>query len=236
MSLPDSFLPFLGLGVGTLSLGLILGAVSSRWAAQEGARGSLGRKLFHVVVFTGAVPAQLWLGFWGVVVYGTILASLVALGAFRGERASIYRGLARETDWEGRRRMLLVPLAMTALGGLLSVLLVGHFAAVGYLVCGWGDASGELVGKGWGRRRYTPFFSREGTPSRTYEGSLAVLAAGSLGGWAALALLGYPLLQAILVGIFAGLVGAFAEGVSGGATDNFWVQLLPSLGSWWLLG
>jgi len=229
-------LSFLGLAMGTLVAGLFLGVVCSRLGGGDGPRGSLGRKTFHIAVFTGAVPVQLWLGFWGVVVYGTVIASMVALGLLRGERASIYRALAREGDGEGQRRLVLVPLAMTALGGLLSVLLVGRFAIVGYLVCGWGDGAGELAGRVWGRRKYRSPLSRGQGSTRTLEGSLAVLAAGFLGGWAALDLLGAPPLSSLGVGLIAGAVGALAEGLSGEGTDNLWVQLLPSLTAWWFLG
>jgi dolichol kinase len=234
--LSDPSLSLLALGIGTLAFGIALGAVSIRLERGDGSRRSLGRKTFHIAVFTGAVPAQLWLGFWGVVLYGVVLALLVAQGLLRGTGSSFFRALAREGDGEGKARLVLLPLLMTALGGLLGVLLVGRFAIVGYLVCGWGDAAGELVGGVWGRRGYSPPFSRGAPPSRTVEGSLAVLVAGFLGAWAALDLLGYPPRFALGIGVLCGLVGALSEGLSGRGTDNLWVQLLPSLTAWWFLG
>lgn len=227
---------FLALGIGALIFGLVLGALSSRLARGDGPFGSLSRKLFHTGIFTGAVPAQLLLGFWGVVLYGAVIGALVAQAYLRGERASLFRALASGEDAGHKHRQLLVPLAATALGGTLSVLLVGRFAVVGYLVCGWGDGVGEAVGRRWGRRTYgsLPLGGRRST--RTVEGSFAVLAGGFLGGWAALDLLGHSVLTSVGIGVLAGAVGAVSEGLSPEGTDNLWVQLLPSLASWWFLG
>jgi dolichol kinase len=234
--LNHSTLSFLTLGIGTLAFGLLVGSLSARVAKRGTQSRSLGRKSFHVAVFTGAVPAQLWLGFWGVVLYGVVLALLVGQAVLRRSASSLFGALAREGDGEERATLVLLPLVMTALGGLLGVLLVGRFAVVGYLVCGWGDGAGEVVGGRWGRKTYSPPLSRGRGPSRTLEGSLAVLGAGSLGGWAALGLLGHPPLSALGIGFVAGLVGAVSEALSGRGTDNLWVQLLPSLTAWWFLG
>jgi phytol kinase len=228
--------PFFALGIGALLFGLLLGALSSRLTRSRGTAQGLSRKFFHIGIFTGAVPAQLWLGFWGVVLYGTVIGALVAQAFLRGEGSSLFRALVLEEDRNEKIRRLLVPLAATALGGLSSVLLVGHFAVVGYLVCGWGDGVGEVVGRRWGKRRYRSPFRGSEPSFRTLEGSLAVLLGGFLGGWAALGLLGYATLLSVGVGFLVGLVGALSEGLSPGGTDNLWVQLLPSLASWWFLG
>ena len=231
-----TILPYLALGVGSLVFGLFLGTLSVRMSRGDAPACRLSRKVFHIGIFTGAAPAQLWLGFWGVVLYGTVIGALVAQACVRGEDASLFRALARDGEAGAGRCQVLAPLAATVVGGILSVFLVGPFAIVGYLVCGWGDGVGEIVGQRWGRRRYgsLPFYRRRSV--RTVEGSLAVLGGGFLGGWAALDLLGYPPLLSVGVGLLAGAVGAVSEGLSPEGTDNLWVQLLPSLASWWLLG
>ena len=231
-----STLSFLALGIGTLAFGLFLGSFSARVAEHGTQSRALGRKSFHIAVFTGAVPAQLWLGFWGVMLYGVLLFLLVVQAVFRGPASTLFRALAREGDGEERTTLVFLPLGMTALGGLLGVLLVGQFAVVGYLVCGWGDGAGEVVGKRWGRMEYSPPLSRGRGPVRTLEGSVGVLVAGFLGGWGALGLLGFPPLSSLGVGFVAGLVGGVSEALSGRGTDNLWVQLLPSLTAWWFLG
>lgn len=195
----------------------------------------LRRKFFHVGIFTGAVVPQLLLGFWGVVLYGATIGGLVLLAVLRGRRSLLFQVLHRDDEGEGRAEILL-PLVFTALGGILGVLLVGEFAMVGYLACGWGDAAGEIVGRRWGRHGYSgvvPFLARS---ERTVEGSLGVLVLGALGGWAALGILGFGVLPALGVGLLVGVVAALAELLSWKGTDNLWVQLLPALAAWWLLG
>jgi dolichol kinase len=196
----------------------------------------LGRKSFHIGIFTGAAPAQLLLGFWGVVIYGATIALLVLLALLRGQKSLLFRVLGREEDAEQKAPLIFFPLAATALGGLLSVLLVGNFAVVGYLVCGWGDGAGELVGRTLGQHPYSPIFSFGRRPRRTLEGSLAVFVFGFLGAWAALGLLHYSPPQALGVGLVCGLTGMVGEALSGKGTDNLWAQLLPSLVAWWILG
>ena len=234
--LDSSLLSWLALPLASLVYGFLLNRLASlfsRWAPD--AQG-LDRKTFHVGIFTGAAPSQLLLGFWGVVVYGSTIALLVLVAYWRGERSDLFRKLARGEGGGERRLLIILPLSATALGGLLGVLLVGQFSIVGYLVCGWGDAAGEIVGRGWGRRPYSPPFSLGRTATRSLEGSMAVLAMGFLGAWAALGLLGYSPLQSVGVGLACGLLGAGAEAVSGKGTDNLWVQLFPSIVAWWLLG
>lgn len=199
-------------------------------------RGPSARKALHVLIFTGAVPAQLLGGFWGVMIYGGVVALLIFLSALRGAGSLLYDALARPQDGAAEARYVFLPLLATALGGLLSLLLVGSFAVVGYLVCGWGDAAGEVVGTRWGRHRYASPLARTTSPRRSLEGSAAVLVAGSGGAWVALLLLGFSPLPAAGAAVVCGLVGALAEALSSHGTDNFPVLLVPSLAAWWLLG
>jgi phytol kinase len=234
--LNPAILPYLALGAGSLVFSLLLGGLSGRMARGEGPARRLSRKVFHIGIFTGAAPAQLWLGFWGVVLYGSVIGALVGQACVRGEGAFLFRALARDGEGGAGRRQILAPLVATIVGGILSVFLLGSFAIVGYLVCGWGDGVGEIVGQRWGRRRYRSLPLNRRRSVRTVEGSLAVLGGGFLGGWAALDLLGYAPLLCVGGGLLAGAVGAVSEGLSPEGTDNLWVQLLPSLASWWLLG
>jgi phytol kinase len=227
---PWLLLPILAL-VYTLGLSLLAQRLSgSRLGAPVA-----GRKVLHAGVFTGAVPAQLLMGFWGVVLYGaTIAVSISTVALLRG-RNRLSRIMT--VDREGHvGALIFLPLVATALGGLLSLLLVGDFAVVGYLACGWGDAGGELVGGSMGRRPYRPLFSLGRRPRRTWEGSLAVVALGTLGAWAGLGVLGFGPLSAVSVALLCGLGEGVAESVSGKGTDNLWGQLAPSILAWWILG
>ena len=228
--------PLILLGLASLGFGFALATLVGGLGRSEAGFKGLPRKVFHAGVFIGAVPAQLLLGFWGVVTYGIVIALMVLVGCGQGSGSPFFEALARRDQSEGMRGSILVPLFATALGGLATVLLVGHFAIVGYLVCGLGDAAGEPIGRRWGRHRYRSFPWGPGAHLRSMEGSLGVLVAGALGGGIALALLGYSLPQLVTVGLFCGAVGALVEGLSGEGTDNFWVQLVPALAAWWLLG
>ncbi|MFO8175622.1 MAG: hypothetical protein R6T96_15145 [Longimicrobiales bacterium] len=227
--------PWIVLFSSTLAYGAALTLLASRLTPLSLQGRVLRRKLFHVGVFSGAVPAQLLLGFWGVVLYGVTMGALVLVAVLRGEDASLHGVLFRGVEGEGRAAVL-VPLGATALGGLLALLLVGDFAMVGYLTCGWGDPGGEMVGRRWGRTSWTRFLPGRIASHRSLEGSLGVLVLGFLGGWAALGVMGYGLMLALGGGLVAGSVGAVSEALSWKGTDNLWVQLLPSLASWWLLG
>lgn len=175
------------------------------------------------------------LGFWGIVTYGSIL-SLLIIGVYRkGAGSVLFDSLSYPTREDGVGRTLPVPFLSTVFGGLLGALLVGQFAIVGYLVCGWGDAAGEIVGRRWGRRRFVAPFSEKGTDFRTMEGSLGVFLFGSLGAAGAILLLGFSAAQALSVGLLCGGCGAVAEAITGQDTDNLWMQILPALTAWWIL-
>jgi len=220
---------------------LLFGVALSAFVGAVAARGSSGvpgmsRKVFHISIFSAAVPAHLLGGFWGVVTFGCVIALLVLVAFWHGPGLSLYDGLARASGEELERGEILRPLAATAGGGLVGALLVGDLAVVGYLVCGWGDAMGELVGRRWGRHPYRPPMSRRQDGTRSLEGSLAVALTGWLGAAAALSLLGSHPAEALGAGLVCGVVGAVAEGVSAPGSDNFWVQVLPSLSALWLVG
>jgi dolichol kinase len=225
----------IALGALTLTFGFALAFLVSWLPRTQGSSTHLGRKVFHIAIFSGAVPAQLTLGFWGVVTYGSVLSLLILLAYWNRSRWGLF-GLLSPASREGSsRRSFAVPFFSTVLGGLLGALLVGRFAVIGYLVCGWGDAAGEIVGKGWGRRTFNVPGRTGSTEPRTFEGSLGVWLFGTLGAGMAILLLGYPLPSALGVGILCGGAGAGAEAASGKDTDNFWTQIVPALMAWWVL-
>jgi dolichol kinase len=164
--------------------------------------------------------------------------ALMILVSWRlGTGSAFFDALARPSDLDDEtpRGTILTPLVSTAMGGLVSTIFLGEFAVVGYLVCGWGDAAGEAVGRRWGKRTYTLPLCVRRTDPRTLEGSVGVFITGSLGATVALVFLGFPLTEALGTGVACGLAGAVSEGVASGRTDNFWVQVLPALTAWWTL-
>lgn len=210
-----------------LVVGVLAAVVASR-LRTHGVRVAYTRKAFHFAVFSGAAAVHAAWGLPGTNVYGSVVAAMVLAAVWAGEGNPFYEALARESDRPRRALFVVVPLVMTAVGGLGSALLAGPYAGVGYLVAGWGDAVGEPVGSRWGRHRYrVP--SLGGVPAeRSLEGSAAVFAASWLAAFIALAGLGLGE-GLVWVSLACAAVGAAAEAVSNHGLDNLTVQLAASL-------
>ncbi|RMH23397.1 MAG: hypothetical protein D6701_00300, partial [Gemmatimonadetes bacterium] len=186
---PLALIPPPGLFFALAAPSLLFAWASARIASRVRDRGvatPYTRKIYHACIFTGAALVH---GIWGVhgaVVYGTVVAAAVLAAVALGERSGLYRALARESDAPHRGAFVLIPMVMTALGGVVANLLTPGTAVFGYIVTGWGDAVGEPVGVRFGTRSYrVP--SLLGVPAhRTVEGSLAVAAAGALGAFGVL--------------------------------------------------
>jgi len=211
-------------------MGLILGllaAGTASWLRGRGVRIPYTRKVFHFVIFTGAAVANARWGLPGTNVYGAVVAALVLAAVVGGEGNALYEALARETDRPRRSLFVVVPLVMTAVGGVASAVIAGPYAGVGYLVAGWGDAVGEPVGSRWGRHRYrVP--SLGGVPAqRSLEGSAAVFLAAWLAAVVALHGLGVGA-GLVTVALACALAGAAAEAVSNHGLDNLTVQIVAS--------
>jgi len=219
-------------------VGLLVGVVAAALAARMRAQGTpvpYTRKTFHFVIFSAAAAVHGVWGLPGTNAYGSVVAALVLVAVARGDGNPFYEALARETDRPHRSLFILVPLSTTAVGGLMSALLAGPFASVGYLVAGWGDAVGEPVGRRWGRHPYrVP--SLAGVPAeRTLEGSAAVFAVSWVA--AALALLGHGSpAEAVLVGLACAVAGTLFEAFSHHGLDNLTVQVGASVTAIWLMG
>jgi phytol kinase len=194
------------------------------------------RKIFHFAVYTGAAGTQALGGLGGTMAYGSTVAALVLVALARSDGFPFYEALARPSDRPHRSLFILVPLVTTALGGLVSNILVGGYATVGYLVCGWGDAVGEPVGTRWGRHRYRVPSLAGVAATRSVEGSLAVLISGTIAAAIGLALLGVGGSDLVLGALLCGGVGALVEAVSNHGFDNLTVQVAASVAAWWLVG
>lgn len=215
-----------------LPAGLLCGALAAFLAARahmRGVRTAYTRKIFHFLIFTGAGGMHVWLGPSGVAAYGAGVVAVVLYGVWRGAGDPFYEALARASDEPRRTFFILVPLATTALGGLLANLLVPAFAHIGYLVCGWGDAVGEPVGARWGRHRYSvPGLA--GVPAtRSLEGSAAVFVVGAAAAFAGLLLSGVPVVRGAGVAVAVGAAGAAVEAFSNHGIDNLTVQIAAAV-------
>lgn len=208
---------------------VVYAAVAARWVGRlrtgRGIRAPYTRKIYHFVIFTAAGGVQLLWGRPAAVLFGTVVAAWVLWAVARGDGHPLYEALARPSDEPRRGLFVVVPLVATVAGGVLANLLFPARAAVGYLVCGWGDAIAEPVGVRWGRHSYrVPTLA--GVPAeRTLEGSAAAAAVGVLAAVGGLWYAGVPTGTAVAAGAAAGLVGAAVEAVSHHGVDNFTIQL-----------
>lgn len=110
----------------------------------------------------------------------------------------------------------------------------GYIAAAGAMAMTWGDALASIIGRRWGKHRYT--FRGD---TRSWEGSAAMFAASSIAMFLTLRLVpSSPLAPTVdplplvvcLAGAFAGaIVATVAEGLSPRGSDNLSVPILASL-------
>lgn len=221
-------------GLVGLALGGAAAALAS-WLRARRVRVAYTRKVFHFLVFSGAAGVNVLWGLPGTNVYGAVVALLVLSAVWAGDGTSFYEALARDSDRPHRTLFVLVPLVMTAVGGLSSALIAGPYAGVGYLVAGWGDAVGEPVGTRWGRHRYS-VPSLGGVPAqRSLEGSAAVFGVGWLA--ATIALLGAGVGPvAVWIALACAAVGTVAEALSNHGLDNLTVQVAASVTALLLVG
>jgi len=212
-----------------LAVAAVAGWFAGRLRAVRGVAAPYTRKVFHFAIFTAAAAIHLWKGPSGVVVFGGFVALVVLAVVVRGKGHPPYEALARPSDAPHRSLFVLVPLATTALGGVLANILSPGYGYVGYLVAGWGDALGEPVGTRWGRHRYrVPTLA--GVPAtRSLEGSAAVLLGGFAAALAGLLIAGVAPAPALRAAALAAMVGAAVEAASSHGIDNLTVQAAAAL-------
>ena len=188
------------------------------------------RKLFHVLIFTSAVFVHAIGGFWAVCVFGTMVSLVVAYAVFRGRGNRLYEALARRQDGPNRTYYIVIPYFATLIGGMTSNLLFGPLAVMGYLVGGLGDAAGEPAGVRWGRHSYT-ITNGATRITKTYEGSLAVLAASVVAlliGVAISPQLNFNLRSVLVLPVIA-VICTLVEAFSPRGWDNVPMQIVPTV-------
>jgi phytol kinase len=194
------------------------------------------RKIFHFLTISMTMVTQLVWGLGGVVVFAAVIAMFVLFAVARGSGFGFYEALARPSDAPHRTFFIIVPLATTALGGMLVNVLFPAWAHVGYMVVAWGDAVGEPVGTRWGRHRYRVPSLAGVAATRSLEGSTAVLLAGAAAAMVALLATGIPLPQALGAGAAIGSAAAVVEAISNHGLDNLTLQLAGAGVAYLVLG
>jgi len=205
--------------------GWLVGRAKVHWDIPVG----YSRKIFHFFIFSLAGLTGLAGGFTATQVFGASLGLVVFYAVWRGEHSFLFHALARPSDKPHQKYYILVPFLMTALGGIVSNILFGPAAVIGYITTGWGDAVGEPVGTRWGRHKY-PVLTLTGIRSyRSLEGSLGVFLA-SLLGTAGLLSLGFRLEPGIFLpaALLTAAVTTLVEAVSFHSLDNLTIQILST--------
>jgi len=143
---------------------------------SSGVRSGYTRKVFHVLIFASAVVVNALGGFVAVCVFGLMVTIVVGHAILLGPGNRLYEAIAREQDRPHRTYYIVIPYFATLIGGVASNVFFGPVAVVGYLVGGLGDAAGEPAGTRWGKHHYLIRGVGTAKVSKTFEGSLAVLA------------------------------------------------------------
>jgi phytol kinase len=217
------FLP-IGLLVGSL-FGWLTGHLKDRFLLKAG----YSRKIFHFIIFTLAAIIGLTAGFRAVQVFGTAVGIVVMLAVVQGEKNPLFRAVARPTDAPHQKYYIVIPFLMTALGGMLSNILFGKLAVVGYAVTGLGDAVGEPAGTRWGKHRYRVPTLTGIRCYRSQEGSLAVFVASLIGSFIVL-YFGFPLsLTAVLfTSMSVAVISTLVEAITFHSLDNLTLQVVAT--------
>lgn len=188
------------------------------------------RKLFHVLIFTSAVVVHALGGFWAVCVFGAMVTLVVGHAVVRGRGDRLYEALARRQDGPYRTYYVVIPYFATLIGGMTSSVFFGPLAVVGYLVGGLGDAAGEPAGLRWGKHPYR--VSNGGAiVAKTYEGSLAVLAASVVALLIGIAIspeLRFDLRSLAALPVIA-VICTLVEAFSPRGWDNVPMQIVPTV-------
>ncbi len=186
------------------------------------------RKLFHFLIFFSAFGLQLTYGIGGVFILGWAVTILLGLAIYKGDGFILYEALARESDAPRRTHYILFSYIATFCGGVLSNLLFGHFAMLGYAITGLADAVAEPVGTRFGRHHYKVLTFNRQPAYRSLEGSTAV--------FTATVFVATIVLKSVFISAFSWpliLLIAFCctivEALSPRGFDNFFLQLTATL-------
>jgi phytol kinase len=214
------FLP-IGLSLGGL-FGWLTGYLKDRFSLKTG----YSRKMFHFIIFTLAAIVGLTAGFQAVQVFGVAIGIVVVRAVMRGETNPLFRAIARPADAPYEKYYIVIPFLMTAAGGMLSNILFGKLAVIGYAVTGWGDAVGEPVGTRWGKHTYRVPTLTGIKCYRSLEGSLAVFIAAQTGSFLVL-YFGFhcPVRTCAIAALGVAVIATLVEAITFHSLDNLTLQI-----------
>jgi phytol kinase len=215
--------------VSTLAI-LASGFLAGALKRSAGWKTGYTRKTLHFLIFFAAVGLHIWGGMPAVNVLGVMMGIFVLLSVRAGDGNFFFEAMAREKDFPKRGYFIIVPYLTTAAGGLISNLLFGECAVMGYALCGSADAIAEPVGVRFGRHKYrVASLKKVQVAERTVEGSLSVFVVSFI-----LSMLFFAFLyqlswtQALVSSLILSMVLVFVEAISFHGADNLTIQVTAS--------
>ncbi len=193
------------------------------------------RKIFHFLIFTMAAGLQPAFGLSSVILFGFVSGLTILYAVLRGAGFPFYEAIARTTDAPHSTFFVTVPFLSTAVGGVAANVISIHYAPIGYLITGWGDAVAEPVGLKWGRHRYKVPALDGIQVTRSIEGSLSILIVGGLVTYFWCLMTGMDPGSALKMALVCASVGTVVEGVSNHGLDNFTIQAAVTAAAVWLV-
>ncbi len=154
----------------------------------------------------------------------------VFLSVKAGDGNFFFESMAREKDSPRRGYFVIVPYLATALGGIVSNLLFGSSAIMGYAICGAGDAVAEPVGLRFGKHTYrVPSLKKVRISERSLEGSLSVfIVSAIISLFFFILLFQSPFSMAIVSSLLLSIAVVFVEAFSFHGADNLSIQITVS--------
>lgn len=188
------------------------------------------RKTLHFLIFFTAVGLHIWGGMPAVNILGVGMGIFVLFSVKAGNGNFFFESMAREKDYPRRGYFIVVPYLTTAAGGLISNLLFGGCAIMGYVLCGAADAIAEPVGVRFGKHKYkVPSLKKVKVAERSLEGSFSVfLVSLVLSMLFFVYLYRFPLTKALIASFTLSIALALVEAVSFHGSDNLTIQVAAS--------
>lgn len=209
---------------------LVSGILAGALKKYAGWKTGYTRKTLHFLIFFTAAGLHIWAGMPAVNILGVGMGIFVLYSVRAGDGNFFFESMAREKDSPRRGYFILVPYLTTAAGGLISNLLFGTSAIMGYALCGAADAIAEPVGVRFGKHKYkVPSLKKVRVSERSLEGSFSVLVVSAV-----LSLLFFvylyhlPFPKALAASAILSVAVVGVEAASFHGVDNLTIQVTAS--------
>jgi phytol kinase len=244
----DSFLSFINEVITKFISGLpdvtsvfVLLVIFTAWAflcsqvaaylkTKKALRTGYTRKAYHFLIFISAAVINLLFGFTGVCLFGIIVSCFIFYALLKRKASGLYLALARETDFPNSTLYIIIPYLSTLMGGILINYFFPEFVIIGYLICGIGDASGEVLGTKYGKHTFKVKLANIHQSVKSLEGSGSIFIISFLiyTGYSILthqafnlSMMGYIFLSSLIVTV--------AEIITPKGFDNLTIQIIAIL-------